>query len=897
MNIVKGLITSIDFNGNTCVVRLPLFESAANEKELLVTATFATQPGIYNGYKVNDVVYVAFENNEIDSPVVIGKLYLGADKESKDPRGAINAENLKSASPMTLPIDTHLTLDNDEARLTNVKVDGELAGYKTIADFARKLKKQDTKVGALNIQVIDDGKKIGNKVDQRLNNIWTEDSRTVGFGWDINDQRWRVYSSDSSRHASGFEELDILTVDPHGVTIMGDVKIVGYPTATLVLYNQTALNASAPAFTDTRWLEKASEVHPVPAKDNIQYPSADFPIATTERPDGWQTNEPAWDANKLVWQKTITFSYQPEKLEDGRKVVNEYWISTTVCISGSVGPKGDTGRGIESIEYKSSAGKVDTYAIKYTDGSDDDHFDVTNGEDGVGIKNTKLWYRLWGKLEPNPPAKPDFELLAFNADETTFSPDATGNVIVITDPNWGGNVGGDTQYSTHDVNKLTDGSYYIESGGVLTKIDSTNYTTYFSIISTPGQSTAVGGSSTPTESVTGLNNAHAQDTVYYVLNDAATEWADTLPDIIPDTYDLWTSTETIFEDDNHEFSEPTKDAVYRLAQGKSTNYYSDNDPSILHYNVKIGDCWFSPVFKPISSSDPDYPSSQSDYIGKYILKDSLYILITQDNLSEVSEGDIAYKKEKDAYGTNKGSLQQWNGTNWEDISDEIVANKVTASYINALDITARQITVLQDNTDSQSPILFQADGLSTEGKVRLAGFNVRAGELITANSDGTDKALGTGTLLLSSNGLPNKTIDADTLVHTWLITAGNNFGVDDDGKLFAANATFKEFIKFKPKTVFGTEETEEPNELVNPGDTLQISTSFDSYGKFSFTCSMTVDISTVDLTNMKEANINSGSGIIDITDPGWGGGTGGGSGGSSRDPIHVTPWETDLGGL
>ena len=164
MNIVKGLITSIDFNGNTCVVRLPLFESAANEKELLVTATFATQPGFYNGYKVNDVVYVAFENNEIDSPVVIGKLYLGADKESKDPRGAINAENLKSASPMTLPIDTHLTLDNDQESLTNVNVDGELAGYKTIADFARKLKKQDTSVGALNVKVIDDGKRLGAQI-------------------------------------------------------------------------------------------------------------------------------------------------------------------------------------------------------------------------------------------------------------------------------------------------------------------------------------------------------------------------------------------------------------------------------------------------------------------------------------------------------------------------------------------------------------------------------------------------------------------------------------------------------------------------------------------------------------------------------------------------------------
>lgn len=53
-----------------------------------------------------------------------------------------------------------------------------------------------------------------------------------------------------------------------------------------------------------------------------------------------------------------------------------------------------------------------------------------------------------------------------------------------------------------------------------------------------------------------------------------------------------------------------------------------------------------------------------------------------------------------------------------------MANKVTANYIDAMDITARKITVLQNSTSANSPVLFEADGLSNSGKVTIAGFEV-----------------------------------------------------------------------------------------------------------------------------------------------------------------------------
>lgn len=162
--VVKGLIKSIDYGGNTCTVRLPVFESAASDKETVVTATFSNQPGIYNGYKVGDVVIVSFENNDIDMPIVMGKLYLGADVESKDPRGAVNAANVKSSSPISIPIDTELTLNNDPTNLDKVEVDGDLASYKSIADIVRGIKKQETQIGAINIRLIDDGENIGAEI-------------------------------------------------------------------------------------------------------------------------------------------------------------------------------------------------------------------------------------------------------------------------------------------------------------------------------------------------------------------------------------------------------------------------------------------------------------------------------------------------------------------------------------------------------------------------------------------------------------------------------------------------------------------------------------------------------------------------------------------------------------
>jgi len=59
--ITKGIIKSIDYNGNTCIVRIPIFESSATDTETTFEAIFSITPGMYNGYLENDVVLVSFE--------------------------------------------------------------------------------------------------------------------------------------------------------------------------------------------------------------------------------------------------------------------------------------------------------------------------------------------------------------------------------------------------------------------------------------------------------------------------------------------------------------------------------------------------------------------------------------------------------------------------------------------------------------------------------------------------------------------------------------------------------------------------------------------------------------------------------------------------------------------
>ena len=186
-------------------------------------------------------------------------------------------------------------------------------------------------------------------------------------------------------------------------------------------------------------------------------------------------------------------------------------------------------------------------------------------------------------------------------------------------------------------------------------------------------------------------------------------------------------------------------SIYALAEGKTTNYYSAEDPS-NSYTMKEGDCWFHTDEEVYEYYVEEHvPTTGNDYIGYYVTPDdtnpTTYILVTGGNVQELLDGDelmtLVPGKNKiynRSYLGPGGSLYQWVGTAssgyWKDIGEEVVANKVTANYINALKITAKRVKVL----DTDNTTLFEADGLDGNHKVTIGGFEVKKSTLTTGDN-------------------------------------------------------------------------------------------------------------------------------------------------------------------
>lgn len=234
--VTKGIIQTIDFNGNTCTVRLPYFETASINDPIVLNATLMMVPGVYNGYKPNDVVLVAFEDGQINTPVVVGKLFLGANKESAEPRGAIDVANLKIGQEATIPVDTKLTYAGDDKNRAAVAKD--LSTYKTVADIIKSIQNHSEKIGSATAQLIDDGIKLGAKVD-KVN----DGSGATGFGWELTDSGWAIFARNSDWAAR--DRLDLMTIDSEGTTFLGQVKILDYPIDTETRYMLVTVDQQA----------------------------------------------------------------------------------------------------------------------------------------------------------------------------------------------------------------------------------------------------------------------------------------------------------------------------------------------------------------------------------------------------------------------------------------------------------------------------------------------------------------------------------------------------------------------------------------------------------------------------------------------------------------------------
>ena len=110
--ITKAVVQSINSTGTRCVIRMPLFETASSSTPVIAEALVNITPGVFNNIEVDDVVFVGFEENAIEKPIILGKLFKGAQTESEIRGGGGIFDTIKVTTTATLPATTNYSFPN-----------------------------------------------------------------------------------------------------------------------------------------------------------------------------------------------------------------------------------------------------------------------------------------------------------------------------------------------------------------------------------------------------------------------------------------------------------------------------------------------------------------------------------------------------------------------------------------------------------------------------------------------------------------------------------------------------------------------------------------------------------------------------------------------------------------
>ena len=104
--ITKAIVQSINPAGNRCIVRMPLFETASNPNPVEAEALVNIAPGLFNSLEVGDIVFISFEESALEKPIILGKLFRGADIEGNIRGGGGVLDSLKVRSSAAIPAST-----------------------------------------------------------------------------------------------------------------------------------------------------------------------------------------------------------------------------------------------------------------------------------------------------------------------------------------------------------------------------------------------------------------------------------------------------------------------------------------------------------------------------------------------------------------------------------------------------------------------------------------------------------------------------------------------------------------------------------------------------------------------------------------------------------------------
>ena len=105
MITTQAVIKAIDTDTNTCTIQVPLFNTVRSVAAGIPNTAFALPPGFINPYKAGDEVFVSFINNEVNQPVVMGRLY-SKQSAAAAQAGGIRCSELTVTNTASLPITT-----------------------------------------------------------------------------------------------------------------------------------------------------------------------------------------------------------------------------------------------------------------------------------------------------------------------------------------------------------------------------------------------------------------------------------------------------------------------------------------------------------------------------------------------------------------------------------------------------------------------------------------------------------------------------------------------------------------------------------------------------------------------------------------------------------------------
>lgn len=125
--ITKGIVEQIDRNNPyTAKVRIPVFNKAqgvvgATPTNQLYTASICCLPNCNPNIKVGDVVYVSFEDNYIDKPIILGHLYNGV--SNLNTTVGLKTDSVEATVTARFPADTNIgnTTPNDFVNLQGTR--------------------------------------------------------------------------------------------------------------------------------------------------------------------------------------------------------------------------------------------------------------------------------------------------------------------------------------------------------------------------------------------------------------------------------------------------------------------------------------------------------------------------------------------------------------------------------------------------------------------------------------------------------------------------------------------------------------------------------------------------------------------------------------------------------